>query len=227
MSKELTTKDYAVTYNIGDDEIRLTPAIVQNYIVGNDSKITLPEFKFFTELCKARKLNPFLKEAYCIKYGSQPAQIVVGKDVFLKRADAHPQYNGKESGVIIQKEDGTIEERPGCFVAPGEKLLGGWAKVYRKDRDYPSYMSVSFDEVAGKKSNGELNSNWKRQGATMVEKVAKVRALREAFIEEFQGMYTEEEVANRPQHEENTLENPFENTPQVDIVQEVVRDETE
>ena len=97
------SKELEVRYNIGEEEIRLTPAIVQNFIVGNDSKITLAEFKFFTELCKFQKLNPFLKEAYCIKYGNQPAQIVVGKDTFLKRADAHPQYDGKESGVIHPK----------------------------------------------------------------------------------------------------------------------------
>lgn len=189
----MSGKEIEVVYKINDEEIKLTPTIVQNYIVGTDSKITLPEFKFFTELCKAQKLNPFLKEAYCIKYGNQPAQIVVGKDVFLKRAIAHPQYDGKESGVIVQDKDGNIVEKKGCFVAPDEKLVGGWAKVHRKDREYPEYMSVSFDEVAGKKSGGELNSSWKTKSATMVEKVAKVRALREAFIEEFQGMYIEEE----------------------------------
>lgn len=201
------SKELEVLYNIGDNEIRLTPSIVQNYIVGNDSKITLPEFKFFTELCRARKLNPFLKEAYCIKYGNQPAQIVVGKDVFLKRADAHPQYNGKETGVIVQTESGETVERHGCFVGQKETLIGGWAKVYRKDRKYPEYMSVSFEEAAGRKSGGELNSSWKKQGATMIEKVAKVRALREAFIEEFQGMYVEEEFENAEQN--NAIKNPF------------------
>ena len=209
------SKELEVLYSIGDNEIRLTPNIVQNYIVGNDSKITLPEFKFFTELCRARKLNPFLKEAYCIKYGNQPAQIVVGKDVFLKRADAHPQYNGKETGVIIQTEAGEIVERHGCFVSANETLIGGWAKVYRKDREHPEYMSVSFDEAAGRKSNGELNSSWKRQGATMIEKVAKVRALREAFIEEFQGMYVEEELENIEQ--DSTIKNPFPDAIEVEV----------
>jgi hypothetical protein len=71
-------------------------------------------------------------------------------------------------------------------------------------------MSVSFDEVAGRKNNGELNSIWARQGATMVEKVAKVRALREAFIEEFQGMYVEEEFENaKDSTQADTVTNPF------------------
>ena len=193
MSNENKGQELTVKYNIGETEIKLTPTIVQNYIVGTSSNITMQEFKFFTELCKVRKLNPFLKEAYCIKYGSEPATIVVGKDVIIKRAVNHPQYDGKETGIIVQDENGEIKERVGCFYAPSEAIVGGWAKVYRKDRSHPEYMSVSFEEVAQKKSNGELNSNWANKGATMIEKVAKVRALREAFVDELSGMYEAEE----------------------------------
>lgn len=190
---EKDAKELAVVYQIDGNEIKLTPSIVQQYIVGSDSKISLAEFKFFTELCKVQKLNPFLKEAYCIKYGNQPAQIVVGKDVFVKRAVAHPMYNGKESGIIVLTDEGEVKERNGCFFAPEDVVIGGWARVYRKDREHPEYMSVSLEEVAGKKNDGNFNSSWANKRATMVEKVAKVRALREAFIDEFQGMYVEEE----------------------------------
>lgn len=187
--------ELAVVYEINGEQIRLTPSIVQQYIVGDSGTITLPEFKFFTELCKARKLNPFLKEAYCIKFGSQPAQIVVGKDAILKRAIIHPDYDGMESGVIVLKNDGSIEERKGTFyLKDTEQLVGGWAKVYRKNWKYPTYCSVAFDEVANKKKDGTLNSNWAGKGATMVEKVAKVRALRETFIEDLSGMYEAEEM---------------------------------
>lgn len=198
---ETPTKEITVSYKIGENEIKLTPKIVQDFIVGTDSKITMPEFKFFTELCKARQLNPFLKEAYCIKYGNQPAAIVVGKDVLIKRAVLHPMYEGKETGVIVSNESGEITERIGCFVAPGETLVGGWARIHRKDRKFPEYMSVSFSEVAQKKANGELNSNWGSKGATMIEKVAKVRALREAFVDELGGMYEAEEMGVDIPHE--------------------------
>lgn len=196
MSNAQENKELAVVYEIDGEQIKLTPSIVQQYIVGTDAPITLPEFKFFTELCKARKLNPFLKEAYCIKYGKNPAQIVVGKDAVLKRAILNPEYNGMESGVIVQdKETGEIIERKGTFYLPNdEKIVGGWAKVYRKNWEYPIYCSVSFDEVAQKKGDGSLNSNWSGKGATMVEKVAKVRALRETFIEDLGGMYEAEEM---------------------------------
>ena len=188
--------ELAVIYEVNGEQIKLTPRIVQNYIVGDSGTITLQEFKFFTELCKARKLNPFLKEAYCIKFGNQPAQIVVGKDAILKRAIIHPDFDGMESGVIVQEiETSKIIERKGTFyIKDEEKLVGGWAKVYRKNWKYPTYCSVAFDEVANRKKDGTLNSNWAGKGATMVEKVAKVRALRETFIEDLQGMYDADET---------------------------------
>ena len=188
-------KELAVVYKVDGNEVKLTPSIVQNYIVGSDAEITMPEFKFFTELCKARKLNPFLKEAYCVKYGNQPAQILVSKDVIQRRAILHSDYNGIEDGIIVTNEAGEIIERKGCFMLPNEKLVGGWAKVYRKSWEYPTYCSVSFEEVAQKKKDGTLNSNWSGKGATMVNKVAKVRALRESFVDEFAGMYDETEFA--------------------------------
>ena len=197
MSEVKETK-MMVEYSIGDTNIKLTPAIVQEYIVGGNVAITNQEFKLFTELCKVRKLNPFLKEAYLIKYGTAPATIVVGKDAILKRAILHPQFNGREQGIIVQKKDGTIEERNGTFKLKDEILVGGWAKIYRKNWEYPVYITVAFDEVAQRKSGDELNSNWTTKGATMVEKVALVRGLREAFVEDLGGMIDEDEEYHTP-----------------------------
>ena len=45
MSEE--KKELAVVYKIDDNEIRLTQNIVQNYLVGSDTKITLGEFQTF------------------------------------------------------------------------------------------------------------------------------------------------------------------------------------
>lgn len=201
MSNENKEKqEIMVKYEIDGQEIKLTPSIVQEYIVGTDAKITMQEFKLFTELCKVRKLNPFLREAYLIKYkAGQPASLVVGKDAILKRAVLNPNYNGIKSGIIVQKEDGTIEERKGLFYIPEkERIVGGWAEVYRKDWEYPTYCSVSFEEVAQRKNDGNLNSNWATKKATMIEKVAKVRALRETFVEDLAGMYEAEEMDNPP-----------------------------
>lgn len=197
MSNESKDKvqDLVVKFEVEGQEIKLTKQIVQEYIVGTDAPITNQEFKLFTELCKVRKLNPFLREAYLIKYkAGTPAQLVVGKDAILKRAVLNPNYDGMECGIIVQKEDGSIEERQGTFKLGTEQLVGGWARVFRKDWTHPTYSSVSFNEVAQRKTDGSLNPNWSTKGATMVEKVAKVRALRETFVEDLAGMYEAEEI---------------------------------
>ena len=70
-------------YQAGGAEIALNDDIVKRYLVSGDpSKVTDAEVKMFVELCKAQRLNPFLREAYLVKFGSNPAQIIVGKDVF-------------------------------------------------------------------------------------------------------------------------------------------------
>ena len=187
--------ELVVNYKVDDQEIKLTPKIVQDYLVGTTAQITMPEFKLFTELCKVRKLNPFLREAYLIKYSNnQPASIVVGKDAILKRAVLNPKYNGMKSGIIVVNEKEETIERKGTFKLDNEQLVGGWAEVFRKDWENSIYSSVSLSEAIQKKGNGEPNSNWSKQPATMIEKVAKVRALREAFVEDLGGMYEAEEM---------------------------------
>jgi len=219
-------QELAVIYKVDDNEIKLTPKIVQEYIVGSSAQISMPEFKMFTELCKVRKLNPFLKEAYLIKFGNQPAQIVVGKDAILKRAVKHHQFDGREQGIIVLSKDGVIEERKGTFKLQEETLVGGWAKVYRKDWKYPTYISVSLEEVAQKKGDGNLNSNWASKSATMVEKVALVRALRETFVEELGGMIDENEAwqqNNEPRSNNQQItkqSDAFEEEINVEVVEE-------
>ena len=89
MSKELMVK-----YETNGQEITLTQSDVKNFLVTGDAdKVTDKEFKLFMELCKAQKLNPFLREAYLIKFGND-ANIITGKDVFLKRARANESFRG-------------------------------------------------------------------------------------------------------------------------------------
>ena len=122
--------------------------------------------------------------------------MVVGKDVFLKRARRNPDYLGKQAGIIVVDAEGNITEREGEFVVSGERIIGGWAKVYIKGYTNPEYAAVSFNEYAGRKSNGELNNQWATKPATMIRKVALVHALREAFPEEYGGMISQEEAPN-------------------------------
>ncbi|MFV8821819.1 phage recombination protein Bet [Faecalibacterium sp. 9] len=154
---------------------------------------TIAECRIFLETCKQYHLNPFTKEAYLIHYdnknGDTASTIVLGKTCYMKMAEAHPQYDGFEAGVIVfVPEVGELIHREGSIVYEDEKLVGGWAKAYRKDRSRPFYEEVKLSEYDTKKSL------WVTKPATMIRKVALVHALRESFPATFGSLYDESEV---------------------------------
>ncbi|QEY33856.1 phage recombination protein Bet [Caproiciproducens galactitolivorans] len=183
-----------VEYEVNGEKVKLSPAIIRNYLVSGGGNVSDQEIVMFLNLCRFQHLNPFLREAYLIKYGNQPATMVTGKEVFTKRARRNKDYAGQQAGVVVQKEDGTLENRIGTLVLDDEKLVGGWAKVFIKDYVEPVEITVSLSEYIGTKKDGEINSQWSKKPATMIRKVALVQALREAFPEDFSGMYSQEEI---------------------------------
>ena len=73
----------------------------------------------FMNLCRFQHLNPFLREAYLIKYGSQPATIVTGKAALEKRAARCRNFEGFEAGVVVVSRAG--ESGMEDFVGYGEE----------------------------------------------------------------------------------------------------------
>lgn len=194
LAKKEQKAEVGVVYEVNGMQINLTPQLVKNYLVSGDKeRVTYEELAMFINLCKFNQLNPWLKEAYCIKYGNEPATMVVAKEAFQKRAEEHPAFDGQESGIIVINADGEVKYRVGKFKLPDEEIVGGWAEVWRKDRSHSSRTEVSFDEYAGRKKDGTLNSQWAKKPATMIEKVATVQALRTAFPKNLGSMYSAEE----------------------------------
>ena len=189
----------AVTeYDSNGEKVKLSPAMVKRYLVSGGGNVTDEEVMMFISLCRFQHLNPFLREAYLIKYGeAQPATMVVGKDVFMKRARRHPEFAGLQAGIIlVDTETGQVEYREGTFYEKdAERLVGGWAKVFIRGYDVPFYASVPLDEYIGRKKNGEINGQWSVKPATMIRKVALAQALKEAFPEESTGLYAPEEIS--------------------------------
>lgn len=196
-SLQAQKKDNGVfEYIANGEKIKLSSTMVKKYLVsGNPDRVTDQEVMMFMTLCKYQHLNPFLKEAYLIKYGNSPATIVTGKDTFTKRANKNPNYLGKQAGIIVINEEGEVINREGTFRLPNEEIVGGWAKIFIKDRE-PEYNAVSFNEYVGRKSDGSINNQWATKPATMIRKVAIVQALRECFPEDFSAMYSPEEMSN-------------------------------
>ena len=198
--------DKVMNFKVGNDNVQLSINLVKRYLSGDNPNVTESEIMYFMKLCKARGLNPYIRDAYLIKYGNQPAAIIVAKDAVEKRAIQNPKYDGKEVGIYVEnKETGELIKREGSILRKNkEELVGAWCTVYRKDWKYPITKEVNFDEYIQKKKDGTPNTNWENRPVTMITKVAIVQALREAFIEELSGMYEAEEMGVNESELDNT-----------------------
>ena len=157
--------------------LKVTAETIKKYICAS---ATDQEIELFKNQCQMFQLNPFKREIYLIKYGSYPADIVVGYEVYLKRAERSKQWDGMESGIkgSLRKKD-----------------LVAWAKVYRKDRERPLYHEVDYDEYVKKKKDDTITRFWAKMPKTMLKKVAVSQAFRLAFPDEMAGMpYIVEEI---------------------------------
>lgn len=191
-----------VEYTAGGETITLSLQDIKQYINPN---VTDSEAFMFLNLCRYSHLNPFRREAYLIKYGDSPATMVVGKDTFVKRARNNADFDGFKAGIVVIDKNGNMVEREGSLRAPQDQMIGGWAKVFIKGMSTPYYAAVEWGEYAGCDRYGKLNGMWKSKGATMIRKVALSQALREAFPDDFGGLYEPEEI--------NTIEEELPETP--------------
>jgi hypothetical protein len=98
------------------------------------------------------------------------------------------------------------------IVPPECKLIGGWARIYRKGWREPFPFELPIDEYIGKKKDGTINKFWNRMPATMIRKCTLVGGLREAFSSVFGKMYIREEMNF--------------DVPDINIPDEVVRENT-
>jgi len=193
MSEKTNVKSSAVTllekemvYTVGEEEVKLTANIVKTFIARGNKQLNDREVVVFMNLCKYRKLNPFLNEAYLVKFGDE-AQMVVGKEALMRKAEESPRYKGHKAGIIVAREK-AILELEGCFKLQSDVLVGGWAEVFVDGKDYPIVAKVALAEY----SKGQ--STWKSMPSTMIRKVALVQALRESFPSEIGSLYAKEEL---------------------------------
>lgn len=185
-----------VEYESNGIRIELSPATIKNYLIQGGGVPTDQELMMALGICRAQELNPFIREVHFIKYGSQPLAVVIGKDAYLKRAQKDPNFDGFQAGIIILNGDGEVVEREGAFyLKDREMLVGGWATVYRKNQRIPIKKTVALDEYIGRKKDGSVNSQWATKAATMIQKVATVQAIRDAFPNSIGGLYAQEEMA--------------------------------
>lgn len=144
----------------------------------------------FMLMCKAGGLNPYVGDAYLTGYDTKDGpqfSLITAMQSLLKRAEASPEFDGIEQGVVILRGD-QITERAGDLILNGETLIGGWARVHRRDRKVPSYDAVNLTTF------NQGRSRWEKDPAGMIVKCAMASALRTAFPSTLAAMYCREEL---------------------------------
>lgn len=211
----------AVSYEVLGTKVELDLQFVKKYLVrGRAELVSDQELVFFMNTCRQQKLNPTVQgEVYLIKYSKDdPAQMVVGKDAYLRRAFDHPEFLYKNDGITVKRGD-QIVQKEGCCLYPGEDLVGGWCRVFfeRRGKERSTFKEVNFAEY----NKGQ--ANWKSKPATMINKVAISQCVRDAFPKDYEGLYSEEEMVASgaiPAVPGNDQGNPEGDEPDVIISQE-------
>ncbi len=156
------------------------------------------EVVIFLRTCQSLNLNVWADEIYLIKYSERDkAATVISIDSYLKAGEANSQFDGYESGIILKDTTGKLDFRDCAFLLDEErsKLVGGWAKVYRKDRSRPFYVAVNKKECIRYTRDGHLTQFWaEEKQPSMLRKVALKRALVEAFPSLFLGSISNVDV---------------------------------
>ena len=160
-----------VIYEANGQEVKLTGNIVRQYLTRGNDNVSDQEVVMFINLCRYQKLNPFLNEAYLVKFKGAPAQIITSKEAYMKRAFADPSFEGFKAGIIVKRGE-EILELEGSFSLPGDVLLGGWAEVYVKGKKNPYVTKIGMDEFS------KSQATWKAMPKTMIRKTAVVQALK-------------------------------------------------
>lgn len=190
-------KSEIIKVQTDNGDIVLSNKIVRETLaIGNN--ITDSEIYNFMMLCKYRNLNPFLREAYIVKF-NDTAQILVGKDAMIKRLHNNPACEGWEAGVIAwDKANSKIIEREGSFFLKDEELVGAYCIIRRRGWINPYKWTINLRDYlrTHKNKSGQVvpMGNWGIMPGVMLTKCAIVATIRNVFPEDVGGCYTEDEV---------------------------------
>lgn len=162
------------------------------------------EFLVFTEQCQRSGLDPLLKQAFCVprnkNVGTKDRPVYVTLHEFqpaeagmLARAQKFPDFRGVTAQAVRETDECRIDAGTGEVhhsYIPGAKrgkVIGAWARLARQDK-LTIVVWIDFDSYAQK------SPTWSAMPDTMIEKCARVAALRRAYAADFGGLYIAEEI---------------------------------
>ena len=153
------------------------------------------EFKLFIIECQKRGLDPFLKEIYALKFNSK-TEGSNNSNKFFTVISAHKLFEiiAKEQSFAgfskAEFEWGEDKKYPiSCTKSIRQSKEGRVLDIYT--------VTLFFNECAGKKTDGNLNTMWEAKPTRMLEKCVDAHLCRRFPITQnysINGMYIEDEV---------------------------------
>lgn len=151
------------------------------------------ELSLFAKVCKMRGLNPFSRQIYAVQVGDKMT-IQVGIDGLRLIAQRSGEYEGQTAPQWCG-EDGVWVDVWLKDEAPAAARVGVYRKGFREPvwgiATYSSYCSTFYHKKSGE---NRPTATWKRMPEVMLAKCAEALALRKAFPQETEGLYTPEEM---------------------------------
>jgi phage recombination protein Bet len=154
------------------------------------------EFKMFLRLAVLYKLDPLIKEIWCVKYGDEPAQIFAGRDGFLAIAHRSGDFDGMETEVRIERVPMSVKCKK-YDPAQNKRVWTTFQREYQYVATCRVYSKVMAHPVVAEVWEEEYSTGqnlWEDKPRTMIAKVAECQALRKAF--RISGLYDPAEMKN-------------------------------
>lgn len=155
---------------------------------------TNAELAFFVEVCNRMNLDPFRREIHPVKRRVREGDRYVerwvfqtGIDGYRKRAAATGQYAGSEEAFDVPM----TENYPNVATCTVYRMVGG--------QRVPFVASAKWNEYVQTDRQNHPTAMWRKMPFVMLSKCAESRALRKAFPDELNGVYSEEELMHDPE----------------------------
>lgn len=160
------------------------------------------ELALFLEVCRSKSLDPFSKEIYLVKrwdqgLGREIATAQVGIDGYRSLAERTGLYAGQD-GPYWCGEDGNWQDVWVSSQPPSAAKVG----VYRHGFLKPIWGVALYSEYVQTGRDQKPNMMWRKMPANQLSKCAESLALRKAFPKQLGGVYTNEEMAQAEQGEQ-------------------------
>lgn len=141
--------------------------------------------EYFFEVCKRKKLDPFLKHVHMIERNESD-----GKGGWKKGYTIQASLDGMRA--IAQRNVKIISYKRAIRKEDGETL--GICEIETADRG-KYYDEVPLSEYIQKTKTGEITKFWKQFPTTMIKKVAEESVLRMLCPEDLSGVYGDDEMS--------------------------------